>query len=348
MKQNIVSGTDALGKLSELITKSSASVFVVCDENTLRCCYPLAAKFLPPHQIITIQAGEEHKTLSACEGIWTYLTKHKAERGSVLINLGGGMLCDLGGFAAGCYKRGIQFINIPTTLLAMVDASVGGKTGIDFGGYKNQIGLFYHPLAVIIHAEFLKTLPDREVISGLAEVIKHYLIADKEAFVEMHDSKLPVRAYLDDAVVARNIAIKQHITELDPLEKGPRKALNFGHTVGHAVESYFLAQGEDKLLHGEAVAIGTICESYISHLTGTISTNELADIDKVILHYFKLPAIPITAINDIMKMMLQDKKNEQGKIKFTLLNGIGNYNFDIIVDDDVIARSLQYYNSLHT
>jgi 3-dehydroquinate synthase len=319
---------------------------VLCDENTFTYCYPKLKEFLPAHQTIIIKAGEEHKTLAACEGIWQQLTNYLADRNSLLVNVGGGVVCDMGGFGAGCYKRGIPFINVPTTLLAMVDAAAGGKTGIDFGGYKNQIGLFYHPMAVLVYSGFLSTLPDREIVSGLAEVMKHYLIADKDEFQKLLNLKLPVRDYLDDAVIAKNIAIKQHITEIDPLEKGPRKALNFGHTIGHAVESYFLPRPGKKLLHGEAVAIGMICESYISHATGIISTNEMEEICKVIFHYFKLPAIPGGAFDDILGLMLQDKKNVSGKTNFTLLKGIGNYNINNSVEENVIIESLKYYNSM--
>jgi 3-dehydroquinate synthase len=346
MKQDIFTGTAALSKLSEISRQAFSSVFVLCDENTLAHCYPRLKEFLPAHQTLIIKAGEEHKTLATCEGIWQQLTLHLGGRNSLLINAGGGVICDMGGFAAGCYKRGIPFINVPTTLLAMVDAAVGGKTGIDFAGYKNQIGLFCNASAVFVDTGFLKTLPDREIVSGFAEVIKHYLIAGKNEFQKLLNLKLPVRTYIDDAVIAKNIAIKQDITETDPLEKGPRKALNFGHTTGHAVESYFLQNPDKKLLHGEAVAIGMISESYISYATGGISTNELNEICEVIFHYFKLPVIPGNAVNDILKLMLQDKKNISGKTNFTLLNGIGNYNIDKSVEENVIIESVKYYNSM--
>lgn len=336
-----------------LSSNSFSQTFVLVDENTKRHCYALLASLLPSHHIIEINSGEENKTLSTCELIWNKLTAENADRKTLLINLGGGIIGDLGGFAAGCYKRGIAFIQIPTTLLAMVDASVGGKTGIDFNGFKNQIGLFNQPAAVFIHPPFLKTLLERELISGFAEVIKHYLIADSTAFNQLLTynpqpaSSAGGLATLDwNSIVERNVNIKSFIVEQDPHEQGIRKALNFGHTVGHAIETYFLKSGNKKLLHGEAVAAGMICESFLSEKLNLITAIELVSISKLLPHYFKLPSIPKSSFDEILELMKQDKKNKANQFQFTLLKGIGNYSINNSVEENVLVESLNYYNHI--
>ncbi len=257
----------------------------------------------------------------------------------------GGVIGDLGGFAAGCYKRGIKFINIPTTLLAMVDASVGAKTGIDFNGFKNQIGLFNEAEAIFINTTFLKTLPERELLSGFAEVLKHYLIAGPIAFNRLSSELPPLSALNWNEEVEQNVNIKSLIVEKDPLEQSNRKALNFGHTIGHAVESYFLNSPVEKLLHGEAVAIGLICESYLSHKLGFLTSEDLSTVTRVVLHYYKLPAIPENSFANLLELIKQDKKSSLGKNRFTLLQGIGNYSINNSVEETVIIESLKYYNS---
>jgi 3-dehydroquinate synthase len=323
-----------------------SSCFVLVDENTLQHCYPLISKTLPPHQVIEIPSGEANKTINSCQLIWTKLTEARAGRKALCLNLGGGVIGDMGGFAAACYKRGIPFINIPTTLLAMVDASVGGKTGIDFMGFKNQVGLFSQPEAVFVYTDFLATLPQRELTSGFAEVIKHYLIADKDAFEDVYRSSLNIRDYNWPHVVKKNVGIKLNIVEQDPEESGIRKALNFGHTIGHAIESCFLPNEKNYLLHGEAIAAGIITESYISLKKGFLATEEQTKINEVILKYFKLPPIEVTAHAEILKLVKQDKKNENDVTQFTLLNGTGNYCINNTVEEELIKESLNYYNSL--
>ncbi|HRG89835.1 MAG TPA: 3-dehydroquinate synthase family protein, partial [Chitinophagales bacterium] len=275
-----------------------------------------------------------------------------ADRKALLLNLGGGVVGDMGGFAAGCYKRGIRFINMPTTLLAMVDASVGAKTGIDFNGFKNQIGLFSDPQAVFIHTGFLQTLPARELRAGFAEVIKHYLIADKKAFnvllkAVMTNNDFNLLQHTDwNALVKKNVTIKAAIVATDKYETGPRKGLNFGHTMGHAVESYYLAQGK-KLLHGEAVAIGIICEAYISCVKGHLQRTDYLPILQLIGKVFTgLPHIVPDAIPAIVKLTGNDKKNTAGQNRFTLLNGIGNFSVDNNVEEETIINSLEYYSQL--
>ena len=343
---NIFIGSNSFKELSSFLKTSFSSIFVLVDENTLRDCYPLIVSSLPKHSVIQIQSGEGNKNLATCELTWHKLTEANADRDCLLINLGGGVIGDLGGFAAGCYKRGIKFINIPTTLLAMTDASVGAKTGIDLMGFKNQIGLFNQPEAVFIDPVFLKTLPERELISGFAEVIKHYLIADKDAFNQIRNSKFEIHNLNWVELIEKNIKIKTAIVNQDPSENGARKALNFGHTIGHAVESIFLNNKERQLMHGEAVAVGMITESFISMKKELLSAEELEWINDVILHYFDLPNINSFDLPNLLSFIKQDKKNVKQQTQFSLLNGIGNYSIDNSVEEEQILESLNYYNSL--
>ncbi len=336
-----------IGQLSSVLRNGEYSgVHVLVDENTVKHCYPKVLHYLPQHSIIQINSGEQNKNLESCNAVWARLTAANADRKALLINLGGGVIGDLGGFAAACYKRGIPFINIPTTLLAMVDASVGGKTGVDFGGYKNQIGAFAEPEAVIIDTAFLDTLEERQLLSGFAEVIKHYLIADGPAFTELSNSKEGLRAMPWQALVQTNIAIKQHIVEQDPKENGVRKALNFGHTIGHAVESYFLQQPAQELLHGEAVAMGIIAESFVSVKLGMLKEKELNEITTTIKQYYKLPLVAEQDFKVVLSLLAQDKKAAGAQNRFTLLKGIGNFSINIFVEEDLIRDSLRYYNSV--
>ncbi len=335
----------SIAKLSDLSLQAYSSVFILVDENTVKHCYPKVLGLLPQHHIIQIHSGEEYKTLQTCELIWQQLTDANADRKAVLINLGGGVIGDMGGFAAGCYKRGISFINIPTTLLAMVDASVGAKTGIDFKGLKNQIGLFNEPEQVLIDTTFLQTLPQRELASGFAEVLKHYLIADAEAFYAVSSGAKDIEQFNWHDVVPRNIAIKQRIVDADPLENGVRKALNFGHTIGHGVESLMLQDGNQKLLHGEAIAVGMIAESYISAALSLISEEELALITQTILRYYQLPYIAEQQHAEILKLIGNDKKNSGKQNRFSLLKGIGNFSIDNYVEEALIIEALNYYNA---
>ncbi len=326
----------------------------MADENTFKHCYPKLKTHLPKaHTVIRIKSGEENKTIGTCETIWKKLTDANADRNSLLINLGGGVIGDMGGFAAGCYKRGIKFINVPTTLLAMVDASVGAKTAIDFMGFKNQIGLFNDPEGVYIYTDFLKTLSDRELKAGMAEVIKHYLIADSKAFFELASlitikpgRQYNIRKLNWDALVEKNVAIKSKIVSQDKFEKGNRKALNFAHTVGHAVETFFLKKGV-KLLHGEAVAIGIVCENHIAISLNLLQRDKIAHIFILLISLFPaLPSFHKNSIPGILKLMQQDKKNVSGKYQFTLLNGIGNFSINNSVEEHVIIQALEYYSEM--
>lgn len=343
MKSKLFFGLTELRNVNNAYAPSV--VYILVDENTKRCCYPVIKDLLNGAVVMEIVSGEEHKSLRTCEFVWEQLSKQNADRKALLVNLGGGVIGDLGGFAASCYKRGIPFINIPTTLLAMVDAAVGGKTGIDFMGFKNQVGLFAEPWAVFVEPEFLKTLPDRELTSGFAEVIKHYLIADREAFVELLNTRPAIREMDFGKLVGRNISIKQQIVEQDPNERGVRKALNFGHTIGHALESLFLSEGRNRLLHGEAIAAGMICEGYIASKKNLLQPQELEQVTACMLRYFTTPVIDKSDYAEIIALCAQDKKTEGKNSRFSLLNGIGNFSLDNFVEENLILESLDYLNS---
>ena len=239
-----------------------SKVAVIVDNNTKKYCYPVVADALPDHVTIEISSGEEHKNLNTCQKIWGTLTDNAFDRKSLVVNLGGGVIGDMGGFCAATYKRGIEFINIPTTLLAQVDASIGGKLGIDFQNFKNHIGVFQNPLRVFLDAKFFETLPKEELRSGYAEIIKHCLIRDSEKFDQITKSGYENLDFFE--LTKHSVQVKNDVVLEDPTEKGLRKILNFGHTIGHAIESYYLEKPGKKLLHGEAIAVGMICEAYLS------------------------------------------------------------------------------------
>ncbi len=337
---DIYIGDHVLSQLAKDVDHTQ--MMVIVDPNTYQFCYPRLKNKLPPHELCKIDAGEEYKTLTTCEKIWDALTKATFDRKSLVINLGGGVIGDMGGFVASTYKRGVDFIHVPTTLLAQVDASIGGKLGIDFQGFKNHIGLFNDPLAVYIDPTFLKTLPRKELRSGFAEVIKHHLIADTDAWAKLYKIKK-----LSDApfnkLIEHSVRIKQLIVEQDVKESGPRKALNFGHTIGHAIETLFL-QGSIPLLHGEAIAIGMIAESYLSTQKQGLEPSSLAQISQYILHHFSHTPIPKNYYQKIYDLMLNDKKNQAGKILCTLIPDIGSYTVNVPLSKEEIFKSLDYYN----
>jgi 3-dehydroquinate synthase len=327
---------------SSLGDTSSADVFLLVDENTKQHCLPLIKDSLPEnHRLITIKSGEENKTLATCEYIWQSITKANADRHALLINLGGGVICDMGGFCARTYKRGIQFWNIPTTLLSQVDASVGGKLGVDFGLFKNHIGLFSEPDRVFVDSVFFNTLPKDEIVSGFAEMVKHALIRDREMFYELLELRITDIDW--QMWVPKSVAIKKEVVEQDPTEKGLRKILNFGHTIGHAVESYYLDQG-NALKHGEAIAIGMVAETYLSVIKGILPEVDGELIINYLLKIFPKPAIEKNAISSIVHLALQDKKNMNNKIYAVLLSTIGEAVFDSEITEDDIRISLTYYN----
>ncbi|THH41106.1 3-dehydroquinate synthase [Neolewinella litorea] len=321
---------------------------VVVDEHTERHCLPLLMPLLEagqtPYTLIRVPAGERHKTLATCETIWQEMFRAGVGRRWCCLNLGGGVIGDMGGFAAATFKRGIDFVQLPTTLLSQVDASVGGKLGIDYHEVKNSIGVFANPRAVWIDPAFLRTLPARELRSGYAEVIKHALIADRPQWLELQQVT-DLDAVEWSNLIARSVSIKREVVEEDPHERGRRKALNFGHTIGHAVESHLL-MGEDRLLHGEAVAVGMIAESYISHRQLSLGREELREITDYCLRVYGHQALPEAGFKEMLALMRQDKKNEGAEINFTLLEAPGRAVVNQTATPEVILESLRYYNSL--
>lgn len=331
---------------SILASKNYSKVFVFADTNTSEYCLPLLRSLmddLSDFDIIETDPGEENKNIDFCIGIWKTLLDFEADRKALMINLGGGVITDMGGFVAATYKRGIDFINIPTTLLAQVDASVGGKTGIDVDHVKNMVGTFSLPQAVFIEHKFLETLPERELLSGFAEMIKHGLIADSNYYHQLKDNDY--RRISADAIY-RSVQIKHEVVTNDPHEKGLRKILNFGHTIGHAIETYALLHDKKPLTHGEAIAIGMICESFLSAKYCNLTELELQDIASYICSVFPKYEIKEGSFNELLKLMQSDKKNEDGQIMFSLLDQLGKatYNCRITVED--IKNSLIFYNNL--
>ncbi|MBS1624920.1 MAG: 3-dehydroquinate synthase [Bacteroidetes bacterium] len=327
-------------QLQQLAAGYSAT-FILCDEHTEEHCLPRMRDALPDAFIIRVRSGEQYKNLGSCDIIWFALTHHHADRRALLINLGGGVICDMGGFAASCYKRGIDFIHVPTTLLAMADASIGGKTGIDFDHYKNQIGLFRPAAAVLICPAFLTTLDQRQLRSGLAEVIKHYLIADAAAFRGVEQNE---KLSYDLALIARAVQIKSQFAEADPDEQHIRKALNYGHTIGHAIESHRL-RTDVPLLHGEAIAMGMAVEALIAQHMDLLAE---ADADRVlaVLHrLFDLPVLSMEEIAAIVTLSAQDKKNTGATRRMALIDAIGSYVTDVAVGEEQIREACIWYNN---
>jgi 3-dehydroquinate synthase len=317
-------------------------IAILVDEFTNKYCLPIIQDLLPSNFTkILIKSGEHHKNLATCERVWDRMTQANMDRHSLLVNLGGGVIGDLGGFCASTYKRGIDFIQIPTTLLAQVDASVGGKLGIDFQGLKNHIGVFQLPKTVLIDPKFIDTLSIQQKKSGFAEIIKHCLIRDEQewnlirqqSFEELDLSKL----------IAHSVAIKEAVVLEDPKEAGLRKILNFGHTLGHAIETYLLDKGKRKILHGEAIAIGMIAEAFISHQRDLISLQELEEIESYLFENYGRVKLHAEEISKIISLTAQDKKNKGKEIRFSLLTGIGDCGYDIPVSTSEMKKAIQYY-----
>ena len=323
-------------------------IFILVDENSRKYCLPRLMsniQLLQEVHIIEIAAGEEMKTMGTCNTIWNELSAHGCDRNSVLINLGGGVVSDLGGFVASTFKRGIRYINIPTSLLAMVDAAIGGKVGIDLNGLKNQIGLFSNPQVVFIIPDFVDTLPERQIRTGFAEIVKHSLIYEKQYWEE-----LTLKNFKDISnwkeMIDWSVEIKNYYITEDPLDTGFRKVLNFGHTIGHAVESYSLHNDENPLSHGEAIAIGLICESYISHKYANLPENQLNEIVHYMSENFSHYPLHTDHFTAIMENMSHDKKNNGNNLNFTLLTSIGNTLINQFIDANLVQESLLFYQNL--
>lgn len=321
-------------------------IFVIVDNNTKEHCLPLLeAQLKTPFTCIQIMAGEIYKNLKTCTLIWDALIKNACDRKSLVIDLGGGVIGDMGGFVASTYMRGIPFIQIPTTLLSQVDASVGGKLGIDFLGFKNMIGVFKDPQMVWIQSQFLNTLSKRELRSGFAEVIKHGLIKSSELWNNVNTIDLNENDQINwKYILESSIQIKNDVVLEDPFEKGLRKILNFGHTVGHAIETAFL-NTEQPLLHGEAIAIGMICESYISYKEGLLSGPELKEIREFIDVFYPLEIVLKPFENEVLSHIKKDKKNEGGEVRCSLLKSIGHCIYDQKIGNSLVQESLRYYDN---
>ena len=325
-----------------------SSLFILVDENSLKHCLPVLVSRVPrllEAEIIELESGEKNKNIEVCAQVWRALSELGADRNSLLINLGGGVITDLGGFVASTFKRGIDFINIPTTLLAQVDAAIGGKTGIDLGVLKNEVGVFAEANGLFIWPGFLQTLNRRELASGIAEVLKHGLISDFTYWSTCRDMELTEVNDLDE-VIRASVKIKSDIVAADPKESGERKRLNFGHTIGHAIESFFLEEGERTLLHGEAVAVGMICESWLSVQLFGLSETQLMEIRETIGRYFQ--PLDLNPMDDhrLVELMRHDKKNNKGEIRMALLKSIGLCGTGKIVAPEQIIEALNYYRSL--
>jgi 3-dehydroquinate synthase len=327
-----------------------SKIFILVDTNTHDFCLPLFLSEFETHldiEIIEIEAGEINKNIDTCKGVWEALSELEADRKALLINLGGGVVTDLGGFVACTYQRGIKYINVPTTLLSMVDASVGGKTGVDLGVLKNQVGVISNGELVIIDSRFLNTLPYEELRSGLAEMFKHGLIYSRQYWdkfkniTEINTEKL-------NSLIWESVDIKNNIVTEDPREENIRKTLNFGHTLGHAIESYFLNHNsKNALLHGEAIAAGMLMEALLSLKITELPENDLNEITQLITRFYPLAEIESTDYEAIINLMKYDKKNSHGNVNFVLLKEIGQPILDCNTDNELIKNAFKFYRSCY-
>ncbi len=345
-KQKVIISTKLENSVATAVGECERDrTFILVDETTEQLCLPLVAGFdcVRDAQIITIGATDQNKTLDSLSHVWTELQRGGATRHSLMINLGGGMVTDLGGFAASTFKRGLNYINIPTTLLAMVDASVGGKTGINFGGLKNEIGVFSCAKSVILDTTFLKTMDHENICSGYAEMLKHGLIANEEMLAELLNFDLDVIDYYQlSRMLADSVQVKERIVDEDPTEQGIRKALNLGHTIGHAFES-FAMKSMRPILHGYAVAYGLVCELYLSCVKTGFPVDKMRQVVRFVNeNYGKLP-ITCDDYPALLELMTHDKKNVGDTINFTLLGGVGDIRINQTATKEEICESLDFY-----
>lgn len=345
MKQRIIISKQLQTELTEAIAECEHDrIFVLVDETTNKLCWSLVKDYLclKDAQTIVIGATDRRKNLDTLVHVWESLQQGKATRHSLLINLGGGMVTDLGGFAASTYKRGINFINVPTTLLAMVDASVGGKTGINFGGLKNEIGVFNDAEFVLLDTNWLRTLDEENIRSGYAEMLKHGLIADDTMWAELINFNLAQPNLRQLAsMLHKSVRIKERIVTEDPHEKGIRKALNLGHTFGHAFESW--AMKRQPVLHGYAVAFGLIAELYLATTRTDFPTERMRQTVNFIRAYYG--SLPITCNDypELIELMHHDKKNRGNEINVTLLGGIGDIRINQTITEEDIKEALDFF-----
>lgn len=346
MKQDIIITNDATKALNDFFNANSYDkIFTLTDTNTAEHCLGALAQcpWVDNDLVITIESSDTHKTLASMEHVWKSLGDKGGTRHSCLINLGGGMVTDLGGFAASTFKRGIDFVNIPTTLLAMVDASVGGKTGINFNGLKNEIGVFNEARAVIVDTVFLKTLDEENLVSGYAEMLKHSLISTTEMWSRHVSFNLAEPDYTELlSMIEESIHVKENIVEADPHEQGLRKALNLGHTVGHAFESLAMSSGRP-VLHGYAVAYGMVCELYLSAVMQGFPTDKMRQTVRYIRENYGQMPISCDNYEALYALMQHDKKNTSGRINFTLLKDVGQLALNQTASKEQIFEALDFY-----
>ena len=347
MKNSVVLVGQELNPKAQLFFNKfrKEKIFILVDSNSKKYCLDLFTSFFPALEnsiILEINTGESLKSLVTINFLANQLIHHRAEKKSLLINLGGGVVSDLGGFLASIFNRGISYVNIPTTLLSQVDASIGGKTGVNLSHVKNKLGSFYHPELVLILPLFLKTLCQNELLSGFGEIFKYALINDKDMWSLLKRTEFRLDSNLEK-LISRSIIIKQNIVKKDVFDNNIRKVLNFGHTIGHAVESACF--DNPKFNHGICVVIGMLCESYISNQLNYLSCSVFLEIQEILTS--KFPLNKIENIEEVLSFVHNDKKNKNNKIKIITISEIGNVNFDITVSENDIKKSLLFFNSLY-
>ncbi|MEI6059484.1 MAG: 3-dehydroquinate synthase [Bacteroidota bacterium] len=350
LSDKIYSGDDGWSHLQVLIREyRNPGIFILVDENTVSHCLPVLmtkCAGLEEAKVIEIKSGEANKTIAGVENVWQMLSSGRAMRNSLLICLGGGVITDIGGFAAATFKRGMDFIHLPTTLLAMVDASLGGKTGINLHSVKNQVGVFAQAKSVFIFTEFLATLPARQKLSGFAEMLKHALIDSRQHFEDLMALDSPEQA-CTELMILRSAAVKIQVVNQDPSEGGIRKVLNFGHTIGHAVEAYSQQNDAEPLSHGEAVAIGLVCESLISVSLLGMDENDFSLLTELVVRHYPHYSLPARSADELLVLMGHDKKNtDSSRLNFSLISNIGEPVYDQLPGEKLIRESLHYYVNL--
>lgn len=343
-------GMRALRHLDAWLTHlpSTTAVYVLADATTAQACAPLLLQevaALRDREVVQVPVGEASKSVDACRALWEHLALRAAGRDAVLVNLGGGVITDLGGFVAATYKRGIRFVHVPTTLMGMVDAAIGGKTAIDLGGIKNLVGAFAAPAMVCVQPAFLRTLGKRELLNGVAEMIKHGLIRDAAHWNEVRRAELHDLDALARLIV-RSAAIKAEVVTADPREQGPRKLLNFGHTIGHALEAFALESPDRDLLHGEAVAMGMLCAAWLSWRLGHLDRDRMNAIQEHLMGLYPPFHFGSDDHHRIVELMRNDKKNVGDGFRFTLLTGIGEAIHDVPVNAAQVSDALDHYRLL--
>lgn len=345
----MVLGPGSLMALEKAVREAAPSaLFILGDDNTLRHCLPELLGRVPvlrKAETIGIPHGESSKSIEVCRELWNHLTEREADRNALLVCLGGGVVTDVGGFVAGTFKRGIRCVHVPTSLMGMVDAAIGGKTGIDASGIKNLVGLFNDPLGVYVHVPFLRTLGKRELLNGVAEMIKHGLVRDADHYHAICEAPLHDIAALAP-LIHRSLAIKCVVVNEDPYEHGLRKLLNFGHTIGHALEAHSWESQQRGLLHGEAVAIGMICEAWISMRQGLLDRGSFDLLEAHLLGLYKGYPFNDDDHHRLVQLMRNDKKNATGGFRFTLLQGIGRSVVDVPVTAAQVGEALDHYRLL--